>query len=519
MENYRFGKVRYMGILPKYVIASTVVLVTMLGLIYAFQLTRIQQNLPLSPEQFDQLVDLGPPTKDFDVSNSLTVRGNALFDRLEGLEMDSSSPVKESSETTLKSRTFLQRLFANSDSRSVAVSPTKDRTSVNTDSPFWIRLLERFDPFSRPTAPSKELSDAKFAVKPLPTPSLPSPVPTPTPVPASVGAPVVIPQPQQIVQVVEKIIERVIVKEVEKAVPAPTPTPVPTAKPSPTPAPAPVAEIGSSIACSVQAFDNAVGGSSHTLIFRCDDPTVCSIAKDGESFIDVLGKGYFNFPGLSPSSYKIRCGDKARSWNSAISPFPTKPSYGQVGFRWFNNDDGEIPGRPLADINKPMKASALPGSGQVRLRLAMMANRVQVPRGEAKFKLQAAVTKPAPGSLSVGANVGGLCNNLPDGQYKDLQTLEEQITFFNNPSVNDKVLMATKIEDPFYGIAIPQTYNETNSIANLNAAIPADTPALWDVSLRIRSIGTDELMCLRLVRTDGLQLESYDVWPAVYSDQ
>ncbi|TSC81984.1 MAG: hypothetical protein G01um101419_703 [Parcubacteria group bacterium Gr01-1014_19] len=499
-----------MSVLSKYIVASSVVMATMLGMIYAFQFSRIERNLPLSPEQFERLVDLGPPTKDFGSNNSVTTRADDFV-----ALAPSDSPTKESGEQTTQDKSFFQRFFSRGDSGDLAINPAKE-TSVNTNSPFWIRLIERFDPFARPTSPTKELSDARFAVKPLPTPTLAAPVPAPGPS----GSPVVIPQPQQIVQVIEKIVERVVIREVERPVPVPTPTPVPvpTAKPTPTPAPAPVQEAGSTIACSIQAFDNAVGGASHTLIFRCDDPNVCSVAKDGESFIDVLGKGYFNFPGLSPASYKIRCGDRSRSWNSAVSPFPTKPSYGQVGFRWFANDNSEVPGRPLSEINKPMKASLLPGTGQVRLRLAVMADRVQVARGDAKFKLQAAFTTPVVGSTVSSSNVGGLCNNLPDGQYKDVQTLET-VKFFDNPSVNDKVLMATRIDDPFYGVAIPQTYNETNSIVNLNAAIPANTPALWDVSLRLSPIGTGELMCFRLVRSDGLQLESYDTWPAVYSDQ
>ncbi len=507
-----------MSLLSKYVIASSVVLVTMLGMIYAFQFSRIERNLPLSPEQFDRLVDLGPPTKDFGSNNYVTTRAENFAE-----PMSSGSPVKESGETASESRSFFQRLFSRGDSKSLAFSPAKDRSYVNPDSPFWIRLLERFDPFARPIAPSKEISDPRFAAKPLPIPALPSPAPVPSGVvavaPETPGSPVVIPQPQQIVQVIEKIIERVVIKEVERSVPAPQPAPAPIPpKVSPATTPAPVSEVGSAVACSVQSFDNAVGGASHTLIFRCDDPNVCSIAKDGESFIDVLGRGYFNFAGFSPSSYKIRCGDKSRAWNSAISPFPAKPSYSQSGFRWFANDDGEIPGRSLSEINQPMKGSVLPGSGQVRLRLAVMANRVQVSRGDAKFKLQAATTLPATGSSIAANNVGGLCNNLPDSQYKDIQTLDT-VKFFDNPSVNDKVLMATKINDPFYGVAIPQTYNETNSIVNLNAAIPADTPAIWDVSLRVHSMGTGELTCFRLVRTDGLQLESYDVWPAIYSDR
>mgnify|MGYP001602342264 FL=1 len=501
-------KFTYMSLLTKYIIASSVVLVTMMGMIYAFQFSRIERNLPLNEEQFNRLVDFGPPTKDFGSNNSVTTRADDFV-----ALTPSDAPTKESGEQMTQSRSFFQRLFGWGDSKNLALNPAKE-TSVNTDSPFWIRLLERFDPFSLPTSPTKELSDARFAVKPLPTPPLPSP----TPAPSTIGAPVIIPQPQQIVQVIEKIVERIIIREVER--PVPTPVPVPTPAPSAKPAPSlvPSAETSSAIACSLQAFDNAVGGSSHTLIFRCDDPNVCSIAKDGESFIDVLGKGYFNFAGLSPANYKIRCGDKSRSWNSAISPFPTKPSYAQSGFRWFVNDDGEIPGRPLAEINQPMKGSVLPGNGQARLRLAVMANRVQVPRGDAKFKLQAALTTPVVGSAVNSSNVGGLCNNLPDGQYKDVQILDK-VKFFDNPSVNDKVLMATRIDDPFYGIAIPQTYNETNSIVNLNAAIPADTPAIWDISLRLSPIGTGELMCFRLVRSDGLQLESYDVWPAVYSDR
>ena len=369
--------------------------------------------------------------------------------------------------------------------------------------------MERFDPFKKPFTPSKELADGYGSVKPLPTP-LPKPV---APAPVVIAAPG-IPQPQQIIQVIERIVEKVIVREVQQAPSAPAPAPVVAAKPAPTPAPA--ESLVSAPACSIQAFDNAVGTISHTLIFRCDDPNGCSVVKDGESFVDVIGKGYFNFPGAS-TNYKIRCGDKSTSWNPAISSVVTKSLISQTGFRWFINDDGEIPGRPLAEINKPLRNSLLPGDGQVRLRLALLASRAQVARGDGKFKLQGAVSVPAVGAASLGLDTSALCNNLPDDQYKDLQTLD-RVVFFNNPSVNDKVLMATKIEDPFYGVAIPQTYQETNSIVNLNAAIPADTPALWDISLRIKSIESAELMCFRVVRSDGLQLEGYNVWPAAYDD-
>lgn len=505
-----------MNALPKYALISASVLVFALGMVYAFQLPQMRENSPLSPEEFDRLVSIGAPTKEFDESGALSAASqNAVSGGFEGQLPGVESPAKGSSGEVAESHSIFRSLFEKRDRGGLAGTPAKNSPAVDVTSPFWVRLLERFDPFKNPFSPSKELADGYGPVKPLPVPVAKLTAPSPTVISAS-G----IPQPQQIVQVIERIVEKVIIREVQTSAPPSASSgqaaPAPASAPKPTPAPSLAETPTIAPACSIQAFDNAVGSISHTLIFRCDDPNSCSIVKEGESFVDVIGKGYFNFPGAS-TSYKIRCGDKSTAWNSSISSVLTKPLISQVGFRWFANDDGEVPGRPLAEINKPLRSSLLPTGGYVRLRIALLASRAQVVRGEGKFKLQGAVGVPAVGAASLGLDTSALCNNLPDDQYRDLQTLD-QVAFFNNPSVNDKVLMATKIEDPFYGVAIPQTYQETNSIVNLNATIPAETPALWDLSLRIKSIDAGGLICFRTVRSDGLQLEGYNVWPAAYDD-
>ncbi len=281
------------------------------------------------------------------------------------------------------------------------------------------------------------------------------------------------------------------------------------------PAPAPQSAVLAS-ACSIQTFENAAGGSSHTLIFRCEGYDQCSIARNGESFIDVTGKGYFNFPGAPPSSYKIRCDDISRVWTSAVTPVVTKPLYDQVGFRWFSNDDVEVAVKPLAGINELVRFKDL-GSDPFRLRLAILAGRSPVPRGEAKFKLQVAFSTPSVTLSRSAVNAGVLCNQIPDAEYKDLNAVDN-IIFFNNPSLDDKQLMAPSIDDPFYGVAIPQTYQESNSFSNSNAAIPQDAPGIWDIALRIRSLDVNQLACFRAVKSDGSLLDGYDVWPAVYNN-
>lgn len=464
----------------KYGVISVSVFLVALGLRYIPYIPPVQEWLPLPPEAFDRLGEA--PTKNFDDNQAarapLVISRDSVFGSI-------GAP---SSEEDLRigygAGQVQNRFFGNFDFPGSYESPTKE--------------------FEIPP---------DGTVEPLPTPKLALP-PSPSDGnestrPIYVG----IPQPNPIVQVVERIVERVVIREVEKPVPSTSPAPV--VKPAPSPAPQNPSDAFAA-ACTIHTFENAAGGSSHTLIYRCEGFDQCSIAKNGETFVDVSGKGYFNFPGNPPSNYKIRCDDKSRVWSSSVTPFVAKPLFTQLAFRWFYNDDVEVGAEPAAEINRPVSYKEISKDRQIRLRLAVLAERAQVLKGEAKFKLQAALIKPA---VSVSSNLldyGSLCNQIPDPQFKDL-SLFENLAFFNNPSIDDKALLAPSIEDPFYGLAIPQTYQESNSISNINAAIPKDTPAIWDISLRLRDISLNELICLRLVRQDNSLLDGYENWPAIYN--
>lgn len=476
----------------KYTAVATSIMLVVIALRFIPYNVSLRQYIPLTPEAFERL-DVNnlsePPSKEFELSAGADQEpsGAGFFRKIfRGIGVGRLTEAPVTNETAFPDDegggSLSDKLFGGSGKESLSGAPSKEDDTLTGGS----------------------------GVKPLPVPDVKpiavGDIVTPRPVFQST------PEVQEVGKVIEKIIERVIIVKEPVYIPSPSTAPAPVSKSAPSSAPAIAASESRS--CSVQAFDNAAGSLSHTLLFQCEGFNQCSIARSGSTFVDVSGKGYFNFPGPAPTNYKIRCDDRSRVW-SANSSIVSKPTYSQIGYRWFANENADLPGESLADINREALFDDLPGNQAARLRLVINAGRAGVVRGDVKFKLQYALFSPLVAVQSPNWNTGTMCNQLPDGEFKDITT-GANVSFYDNSEVIDRSLMAVSIDDPFYGSAVPQTNQESGSFSNINAAIPQDTPAIWDFALKFKETTTNQLFCFRVIRSDGSPLDSYESWPAMY---
>ncbi|MEK9186102.1 MAG: hypothetical protein AAB885_00795, partial [Patescibacteria group bacterium] len=166
--------------------------------------------------------------------------------------------------------------------------------------------------------------------------------------------------------------------------------------------------------------------------------------------------------------------------------------------------------------NQEISFRSISQNREARLRLGIFAASKDTVLGAAVFKIQFAATDYNAVPNSPNWKPAIACNQIPDNKFQDLGT-SGPVRFLDNPNATHGAVYVPSINDPFYGTAIPQTYLENNPLANSNARIPANYPAIWDFALKIQEVPQNQLICFRIIKQNGGLLDNYEIWPAIYN--
>ena len=177
-------------------------------------------------------------------------------------------------------------------------------------------------------------------------------------------------------------------------------------------------------------------------------------------------------------------------------------TFSQSAYRFFNNTDTTDVGVPLAAQDT---LAPLPSAGAAfRLRALLHTNQVDLPVDAQDFRLQVA----GKGDGTCDAPSGGV-----PADYTDV-TSATVIAFKDNAPADNTALTANA-EDPQHGAhtVVNQTYEELNNSTNSVAGIQRNQDGKWDFALKDNGVFPGSVYCLRLVKGDGLLLNSYEVYP------
>jgi len=188
-------------------------------------------------------------------------------------------------------------------------------------------------------------------------------------------------------------------------------------------------------------------------------------------------------------------------------PAPPTTTFEQSAYRFFANTDTTDVGVPLAAQDT---LAVLPSSGSAfRLRALLNIGQVDLPQSGQSFRLQFA---------GQGDGTCAAPSNGSPAAYTDVDA-GTAIAFNDNPSVAGGESLTANAEDPQYGVhaSINQTYAEANGFSNSVAGVPRARDGMWDLSLKDNGMVPGAIYCLRLVKSDGVPLEYYPVYPRVLS--
>jgi hypothetical protein len=184
--------------------------------------------------------------------------------------------------------------------------------------------------------------------------------------------------------------------------------------------------------------------------------------------------------------------------------FGPSPTFNQSAYRFFNNLDSTDVGTPLSNQDT---AATLTSAGQAfRLRLLLHVGSGNLILNGQSFKLQFAQR---------GAD--GLCDTSFIGEtYTDVTT-STVIAFYDNPTPTDGSALTANTNDPIHGAdtAVNQTYEELNPFTNSIAAINSGQDGKWDFALKDNGAPASTTYCFRVVKADGMVLETYNVIPEI----
>jgi len=178
--------------------------------------------------------------------------------------------------------------------------------------------------------------------------------------------------------------------------------------------------------------------------------------------------------------------------------------YDQDGFRLFNNANSTDVGTALAANNT---AGSLASTGaQFRLRVLVNVARGNLYASGQNFKLQ-----------YVGKGTG-TCASPSGGtpaSYTDVDTTTK-ISYYNNSTPTDASNLTANASDPTDSATVTaQTYEELNNLTNTTAAVTKGNSGMWDFSLYDNAATASTAYCLRVVKSDGTALDTYDQYPQI----
>ncbi|MEW5907083.1 MAG: fibronectin type III domain-containing protein [Elusimicrobiota bacterium] len=188
-------------------------------------------------------------------------------------------------------------------------------------------------------------------------------------------------------------------------------------------------------------------------------------------------------------------------------PAPPVTVFEQSAFRFFANADSTDVGAPLAAQDA---LAALPAAGAAfRLRALVTIGQVDLPASGQSFKLQYA---------GQGDGTCAAPSNGTPASYTDI-TGTTLIAYNDNPTPVDKAALTANAADPAYGAQanINQVYAESGGFSNTAAGIARNRNGMWDIALKDNGMAPGAVYCLRLVKNDGLPLETYTIYPRLVS--
>ncbi|MCJ7829496.1 hypothetical protein MUP50_00180, partial [Patescibacteria group bacterium] len=181
------------------------------------------------------------------------------------------------------------------------------------------------------------------------------------------------------------------------------------------------------------------------------------------------------------------------------------PTFGQSAYRWFNNQNSTDVGTPLAvQDNTAILGSA---GAEFRLRLLLHIGVNSLPQNGQQFKLQFV----GKGTGTCAAPSGGTPST-----YTDI-TAATVIAYKDNTTPADGNALTANVNDPTHGAdtIVNQTYEELNNFTNSQAIIPSGQDGKWDFALKDNSAPVSTTYCLRVVKSDGVVINTYSVYPEI----
>lgn len=216
-----------------------------------------------------------------------------------------------------------------------------------------------------------------------------------------------------------------------------------------------------------------------------------------------------NLTGLAKGTAYYYCALASNSGGTAtgaITSFVTlDTTYNQAAYRLFNNTNSTDVGSALAAQDTAVTLGSTGAEFRVRT-LIHIAGAALAQSGQ-NFKLQFA----GKGSGTCTSPSGGT-----PASYTDV-TGATVIAYKDNAAPSDGVLLTDNANDPTHSAhaVLNQTYEEANNFTNSQSAVSVGEDALWDFSLYDNGAPTSTAYCLRIVKSDGTLLDSYDFHPEI----
>ena len=181
-------------------------------------------------------------------------------------------------------------------------------------------------------------------------------------------------------------------------------------------------------------------------------------------------------------------------------------TWNQNSYRWFKNTNSSSVGSPLAGMNTSTTAP-LQGT-PFRLRLLMHAANMYANQSGESFKLQYATSTPGGCTTSTGLT------------FSDIATSTGNLRFYNNASTTDGGALNSTSTDPTdstYTI-VNESYDQSNPFSAAIAPIGMNQDGKWDFSLVDAASPGATTYCLRIVKSDGTLLDSYNGLPEIQTE-
>ncbi|ETB63583.1 TPA: hypothetical protein DIC38_02645 [Candidatus Nomurabacteria bacterium] len=181
-------------------------------------------------------------------------------------------------------------------------------------------------------------------------------------------------------------------------------------------------------------------------------------------------------------------------------PMSTEPSFSQLDYRFFENEDGNFVYSSLGSQNTNVSLSQ---SGEdFRLRMLLKIENYNMTVEKSHFKLQFSEKSGSCDTSFVGEN------------YMDV-SYDTDISFKDNFYSNDGVAFTSNALDPTVaGTIVNQSYVESNPSTNLSV-INIGQYGMWDFSLYDKSVSNSSSYCLRVVKANNELLDTYSFIPEI----